>query len=488
MWLVIESGSEASRSVRVEGERFTIGSADDAGLRIEHPDVEPVHATIRTRADGRFELHDEGAREGVFVEGERVTDPVALNGDEKLRLGDDVLLRLSLEEPESEPAIEVPSEAVPELADALGVEPEELAPAGADPAVRRRRWRAVLGAIRETRRAVRRALVAAAAALAAALVLAVLVVTGVVGGGDDDRGAQVEDVVEQASPSTVLVRARLRGREATGSGFALDTKEGLVVTNFHVINGGRLFDVRVGEEFRPAEVVGAAPCDDLALLKVDDSEGMRALQLGAQSELRQGQQVVALGFPQNPSLRGELTSTAGVISVPRSSFRLPTPDSPHFENLIQTDAALNPGNSGGPLLDADARLVGVNTAIFAAPRGPASAQGYAIGVDRVKQVTAELRRGRSQRWLGTGLLPPPRRVLRRAGRPGLLVTTAVPGTAAAAIGLEGVLLTALNDQPLDGTIADYCRAMEGTDSGEVVEVEAVVEPGGAPKVLEVELD
>ena len=486
MWVVIESGEAAGRSTQIEGDRFTIGSAEGSGLRIEHADVADLHATIRTESDGQLEVHDEGSDEGVFVEGERVTEPVALNGDEKLRLGNDVLLRLSLERPEPEPVIEVPVEAVPELADALGVEPEELAAGGADPVVRRRRWRAVVSAIRETRQAVQRALMAAGAALVAALVLGVLLLTGVIGGDDDDGG--VADVVARAGPSTVLVRSELGRRESTGSGFALDTREGLVVTNFHVINGGRNFDVRVGDEFRDAEIVGAAPCDDLALLKVDDSEGMRNLRLGAQKDLEQGQEVVALGFPANPSLRGELTSTAGVVSVPRSSFRLPTPDSPRFENLIQTDASLNPGNSGGPLVDSEARLVGVNTAIFAITRGPASAQGYAIGVDRVKEVVAELREGRSQRWFGAGMTPAPRRVVRAVGSRGVLVTAAVPGTAAADAGFEGVLLTSVNGRALDGTIAGYCSATEGTESGDTVDVEAIVKPGGAPRALRLEMD
>ena len=458
MWLVVESGPKAGQPVRIEGERFTIGSASGAGLQVEHADVDPHHATIVVGRDGHFEIRDEGSREGVFVEGERVTEPVPLNGDEKLRLGNDVLLRLALEQPLQERTVEVPV----------------------------RRWRALGRSLRETRLAVKRAVAVAGVALGVAIVLGVLVLTGAIGGDADDTS--VADVVDQAGPSTVLVRTRVGRSEATGSGFALDTGEGLVVTNYHVINGGTTFDVRVGDDFREAEVVGAAPCDDLALLEVDEPEGMRAIELGSQQDLKQGAEVVALGFPANPSLRGELTSTAGVVSVPRSSFRLPTPDSPRFENLIQTDAALNPGNSGGPLVDRDAKLVGVNTAIFALPRGPASTQGYAIGVDRVKEIVDELREGRSQRWLGAGMIPPPRRVIRRAGRNGLLVTSAVPGTAAADVGLEGVLLTTLNGFELDGTIAGYCTAVDGLESGDTVDAEAIVAPGGAPRALTLEMD
>jgi 2-alkenal reductase len=442
MWLVIESGPEAGRSARIEGEHFAVARG----------------VAISAHPDGHFELRDEGAPDGVFVEGERVTEPVALNGDETIRIGDDVLLQLSLEEPATEPAVEVPA----------------------------RRWRALVRSVRETRLAVKRAISAAAVALGMAVLLGVVVVTGVIGGDGDD--GSVADVVERAAPSTVLVRTRVGRGEATGSGFALDSAEGLVVTNFHVINGGDTFDVRVGDEFRDAEVVGAAPCDDLALLEVDDAEGMQDLGLGSQKDLEQGQEVVALGFPANPSLRGELTSTAGVVSVPSSAFTLPIPDSPRFENLIQTDAALNPGNSGGPLVDSEARLVGVNTAIYAARGGPASAQGYAIGVDRVKEVVAELREGHSQQWLGAGMSPPPGRVIRRIGRPGLLITSAVPGTAAAAAGLEGVLLTSFNGRALDGTLAGYCRAAEGLESGDAVDAEAIVSPGGAPRAISLEME
>ena len=101
----------------------------------------------------------------------------------------------------------------------------------------------------------------------------------------------------------------------------------------------------------------------------------------------------------------------------------------------------------------------------------------------MKEVVADLRDGRSQRWLGVGMIPAPKRVVRRVGRSGLLVTTAVPGTAAAAVGFEGVLLTALNGEALDGTIAGYCRATEGLESGDTVDAEAIVKPGGAPRAL-----
>src|SRR5207248_8327799 len=128
-----------------------------------------------------------------------------------------------------------------------------------------------------------------------------------------------------------------------------------------------------------ATVVGVAPCDDLAVLKITDTSGMKTMQLGSQKGLSEGDNVVALGYPANASLNDNLTSTAGVVSVVRSSFRFPTPDSPQYPNMIQTDAALSPGNSGGPLIDDHKKLVGMNTAILVGIGGePVQGQGYAI--------------------------------------------------------------------------------------------------------------
>jgi S1-C subfamily serine protease len=140
------------------------------------------------------------------------------------------------------------------------------------------------------------------------------------------------------------------------------------------------------------------------VLRVADASGLRTLPLGSQGDLRQGQTVVAVGFPGNSSLSDALTSTVGVVSVVRSAYREPTLDVPNLPNVVQTDAALNPGNSGGPLMNLDGRLVGVNSAgrTLNASGRIIQGQSYAIGVDQVREVIGRLRLGQSQGWYGLG--------------------------------------------------------------------------------------
>ena len=165
--------------------------------------------------------------------------------------------------------------------------------------------------------------------------------------------------------------------------------------------------------------------------------------------MEQGDPVVALGYPVSASGGESLTSTAGVVSAVRTPLRIPAPDQPRFDNLVQTDAALGAGNSGGPLVGADGRLVGVNTILFTGGAGaPSAEQGYAIGVDRVRELLDEFREGRSQGWFGAGLLTPPPGVLERERLPaGMFVTAAQDGTSAEELRLEQVLITAIDGRP-----------------------------------------
>lgn len=179
---------------------------------------------------------------------------------------------------------------------------------------RRRLARAALEGLRQARRTARIGVGLAALALLAAVALAVFTLTREsdtqtrVAEGGDDAGA----IVAGARPATVLVRARGVGGASFGSGVVIDADEGLVLTNFHVIGSGG--DIEAGRPGRlePATVRGAAPCDDLALLEVEGLEGFGELALGAQDEIAQGDQVVALGYPASASGGNSLTTTAGV--------------------------------------------------------------------------------------------------------------------------------------------------------------------------------
>jgi S1-C subfamily serine protease len=329
-------------------------------------------------------------------------------------------------------------------------------------------------------RVLRRPLVSAVAAAALLLALAAGTAAIVLRGGDEDEQGRVEDVVRAARDGTVRVLARAPGGQATGSGFVLDAGGGLVVTNFHVVNGGSAFAVDVGGGgARAARLVGAAPCDDLALLAVADTQGLRALEVARGGDVEQGEPVVAVGFPASGGDGDDLASTTGVVSVAGTRLRSQSPDAPDLRDVIQTDAAINPGNSGGPLLDADERVIGVNTAVLLAAGGvPIQNTGYAIGADRVRAVTRELRARRSSGWPGFGLVFPSADERAAAGIPdGVVASATVPGTPAAQAGLGGapLLVTAVDGRAVDGTMRSWCAAAERVRSGERARL-TVLEP------------
>jgi len=454
-------GRDAGRVVRVEGERFLLGRAEDCDLRLRDDNVSRWHAYLRTLPGGGAELHDLESANGTYVDGERIEDPRELRGDEQIQVGDSVLLA-SLEEPR------------PERATRAGA----AAQAVASPSLVRRLVREDSTFQDMLTRSSRRATtvgVAAAAVLALVAVGAVLLLSG----GDD-----VADVVDRVAPATVLVEARdgTGGRAATGSGWVLDARAGLVVTNFHVVNEGETFRVGAAGRARPARVLAAAPCEDLAVLEVGDRAGLEALALGDQDDVRAGDTVVAVGFPGNASLRDDLTSTSGVVSVPRTTYRERALDVPSYANVIQTDAAINPGSSGGPLVDLDARLVGVNSAgRTQAPDGRVvQGQSYAIGVDRVRAIVAVLRTGRSIGWTGARFRYPPQRTLQEERLPaGIFVEPAVPRTPAARARLgagEPELLVAVDGRPVGNALSGYCAAVHGARSGRRLALD-LVRPG-----------
>jgi S1-C subfamily serine protease len=172
--------------------------------------------------------------------------------------------------------------------------------------------------------------------------------------------------------------------EGSGSGFVWDTV-GHIVTNYHVIQGASEIAVSFGGDvMSPARIVGSDPINDLAVLDVDAlPEGVQPLELGTSADLQVGQSAIAIG---NPFGQFERTMTQGIISALNRTLQT---DNTVLRGVIQTDAAINRGNSGGPLLDLRGRLIGVNTAIFS-PTGTSAGVGLAIPVDKVRQVVPVL--------------------------------------------------------------------------------------------------
>ena len=185
--------------------------------------------------------------------------------------------------------------------------------------------------------------------------------------------------------------------EGSGSGFVLD-QQGHILTNYHVIEGAQQIEVSFGDEtVLPAEVVGEDRRNDLAVVKVDaPADLLRPLELGESANLRVGQWAIAIG---NPFGQFDRTLTLGVISAVNRT--LEGDAGAAITGVIQTDAAINSGNSGGPLLDSQGRVIGINTAIFS-PSGTNAGVGFAVPVDTIKRVLPDLLQFGYYRhpWLG----------------------------------------------------------------------------------------
>jgi S1-C subfamily serine protease len=260
-----------------------------------------------------------------------------------------------------------------------------------------------------------------------------------------------------------------------------DAGRGLIITNHHVIAAGTDHRVRVGDEERSARIVATSPCDDLALLAVDDTAGLVSLPIGDQSELRLGDTVVAIGYPGSLAEESTLTATVGVVSV--VSTRLVSDllfDVPRLENVIRTDTAINPGNSGGPLLSEGGAVVGVNSA------GSNSTQNenYAIGIDRVREVVADLERGVSSGWAGVSF----EFAQNDEGSVFLLTSSATPGSPAARAGLgrSALLVESIDEVAMDGRIATYCDVVGGRRAGESAEFRLVDTDTGEAAMLTID--
>ncbi len=250
---------------------------------------------------------------------------------------------------------------------------------------------------------------------------------------------QVTDAVEMVSESIVSVSSmRLERRffgvvplEGQGSGIILD-KKGLIVTNNHVIDGAAQVHVGLkdGRTFT-GEVVGSDEATDVAVIRVDTTD-LPAAQLGDSEALKVGQFVLAIGNAL--ALPGAPTVSMGVLSA--KGRPLPGADF-IFEGLLQTDAAVNPGNSGGPLADLEGKIIGITTMMIPYAQG----MGFAIPINTVKKVAQEiLESGRvTRRWIGISGVDVVPQLARRYGlrtESGFLVAEVVQGSPADRSGLK----------------------------------------------------
>jgi S1-C subfamily serine protease len=229
------------------------------------------------------------------------------------------------------------------------------------------------------------------------------------------------------------------GGIATGSGFLIDT-EGHIVTNNHVVEGSTKVTVKLGSEnsSHPAEVVGADPASDIALLKVElPANQLHPLSLGDSSKVLVGDPVVAIGNPFGL----DRTVTSGIVSALQRQIQAPNGFS--INHVIQTDAAINPGNSGGPLIDSSGSVIGINSQIQTGGGGNGNVGiGFAIPINTAREVVKQIEtNGKVEHaYIGiTGgtVTPALAEALKLPVKKGVLVNEVVKGGPADKAGIKG---------------------------------------------------
>jgi len=306
---------------------------------------------------------------------------------------------------------------------------------------------------------------------------------------DEELVTSLYDAASPAVAELVVDRGQLG--ETTGSAFLVDP-QGYFVTNNHVVDGAERVEVRLSDGRRvTGRVLGTSPADDLALLKVDAQEvsDLTPLPLGDSDQVRPGQMVVAIGSPFRQFNSLSVGVVSGIGRTPRSVLLRPIPD------MIQTDAALKPGNSGGPLLDSQGRVIGINSAVETSLDGRLSI-GFAVPINTLKSILEDLKEPREFRrpWLGISgvaiqeLNAPAELEVKR----GIYVSRVFPdspadraGVRAASLRRPGDIILAVDGRPVS-SVADMVEYLNTRRPGDRVEL--TVFRGGRTVDLQVTLD
>jgi putative serine protease PepD len=308
-------------------------------------------------------------------------------------------------------------------------------------------------------------------------------VVGAIVANDDDASAAAAAPAPQSASSSGPTPAAMYRRDAPGvvqitagqslgSGFVIDTR-GDIVTNDHVVAGAT--GVRIGftgSSSYPATVVGTDPSSDLAVVRVSaPASKLHPVAFDNSSNVQVGETVYAIGNPFGL----DRTMTAGIVSATGRDIQ--APDGLTIPNAIQTDAAINHGNSGGPLLDSQGHVIGITSQIQGGTVDANVGVGFAVPSDTARSVAQQLIvHGKAEHpWIGARL---------QLARNGVLVAAVVPGSPAAKAGLEGDVIVAIDGKTVH-TPADLADAVASRKPGDVVRLEVI--RGGAREVVSVTL-
>jgi len=281
----------------------------------------------------------------------------------------------------------------------------------------------------------------------------------------------VTDVVDRVGPSVVRIDVRKNGKGAGSGSGVIVSPDGLALTNSHVVQGARTVELTTMEGRRySARVLGDDPDTDLALLRVEEDVSLPAAKLGDSSRLKRGQIAIAIGNP----LGFDATVTTGVVSALGRSLQSRT--GRMIEDVVQTDAALNPGNSGGPLVSSSGEVIGVNTAVIMGAQGIC----FAVASNTAHFVAGEIARHGRVRRASIGVAAATTVIPRRiALRHGLEQTTAAQlteldqaGPAAQGGLLSGDLIVGLDGRKVTG-VSDLVRMLDADKINRAVSVEVL---------------
>jgi S1-C subfamily serine protease len=303
--------------------------------------------------------------------------------------------------------------------------------------------------------------------------------------------ASVVFIQSRQAPSGLWRSRPAQVEEDAGSGFIWDS-DGYIVTNYHVVQNSETVQVTLGDQsLWKARRVGVDADKDIAVLKIDaPPQLLRPIPIGTSGDLRVGQRVFAIGNP----FGYDQTLTAGIISG--LGREITSASNRPIRDVIQTDAPMNPGNSGGPLLDSAGRVIGMNTAILS-PTGAYAGIGFAVPIDCINRTVPEIIRGERAPKPYLAVATAPDHLVRRLGLDGVLILSVTPKTAAEKAGLRGTqrneegrvvlgdLILAVDGQPV-GTTDDLLAAIEKHKVGDTVRL--TILRGGEKIEVEVTLE